>query len=66
MLFPSDVEPGIIMDIIQKGCFKHIYGGKLYGINITSHVLWLALIIPKRMNPSLVRPSLTLQEPNAN
>ena len=66
MLFPSDVGSGIIMNNIQKGCFKHTYDGKLYGFNIISHVLWLALITPKRLNPLLARPSLTLQEPNAN
>ena len=36
----------------------HNYGGKLYGINKTDHVLCVPLITQKRLNPSL--PSLAL------
>jgi hypothetical protein len=66
MSFPSDFDPGISMNIIQKGCFKHILGGKLYGTNTMGHVLCEVLITPKGLNPSDARPSLTLREFDAN
>ena len=66
MSFPSDLGRGMSMDIIKKGSFKHIHGGKLYGINITNHVLLEKLITSRGLNPSIARPSLTLRESNAN
>ena len=44
---------------MNDDCFIHIQGGKLYGISITSQVLLDVLILPNRLNPSEVRPSLT-------
>ena len=66
MLFPADLGPGIIIDIIQYGCFIHSHGGKLYGIRITGHVVCDTLIIPKGLNPSGASPSLTLRASFAN
>ena len=37
----------------------HIQGGRLYGTNVIGQVLCDVLILPKGLNPSKVRPSLT-------
>ena len=55
MLFPVDIGPGINIYIIQNGCFKQNKGGKLHGISITGHVVYV----------TFRRPSLTLCGSNA-
>ena len=44
----------------------HIHGGRLYGIKMTSHVLWVVLIFPYGLNPSAANPSLILWSSDEN
>ena len=65
MSFPGVVRPGIRSDNMKNVCL-HIQGGKLYGIRTTSHMLYEIDIFLKGLNPSLVKPSLTLRGSYAN
>ena len=50
--------PSISIEIIKKGCFKDIHGGKLYSIRTKGQVLWAINIDLNGLNPSAVKPSL--------
>jgi hypothetical protein len=62
----GELGPEIIKDKMKFGCFMHNQGDKLYGITMTSQVLWVELMLLNGFNPSDVRPSLTLRGSNAN
>jgi hypothetical protein len=64
MSFLSAVRLGIIKDNIIFGSFIDIHRSKLYGINTTSHMLYVVLILLNK--PSLTKPSHTLWESRAN
>jgi hypothetical protein len=52
----------IIRNNIKFGLFIHIQGGRLYTVNITTHMLYIVLILPYELKLSLVEPNRTLQE----
>jgi hypothetical protein len=62
MLIPGDVDPRISTDNNKFGDFIHFHGGKLYTVNITGHMLYVVLILPNWLKPSLAKPSLTLRD----
>ena len=58
--FPREVGLGINNDSMKLDLFMHIHGGRLYGIKMIGHVLYLVLMFPYRLNPSTANPILTL------
>ena len=58
---PGELGPRIIKDKMKFGCFMNNQGGKLYGITMTSQVLWIELMLPNGLNLSDASPSLTLR-----
>ena len=66
ILFSSEVGPRTNNDSMKEDLFMHIHGGRLHGIKMIGHVLWVLLIFPYGLNPSDANPSLTLRGSDEN
>ncbi|CAN0847946.1 hypothetical protein LINGRAHAP2_LOCUS5254, partial [Linum grandiflorum] len=59
--FPGVFFPGTMLDKSIPVDFIHSHGGVLYGIRMIGQVLWLLLILPNGLKPSVASPSLRLR-----
>ena len=56
---PGDLGLEISKDRKVNGAFIHFQGSKLYGMNITDHILYDVLMFPNKLNPLEESANLT-------